>query len=198
MTAPVEKTVMLTPAEQDTKALEAFENILSLSQATEDRKTVLPQMEKIYAEIINKYPDASLAQESYWRLIAIYADDYSPADYTRAENLYYEFIGKYPNSPLKSIAEETLGTSYYKDEKWDKLLSICKPAVQEYFNNKTRPRPALIFMFSEANFNLGNYSEALKGYKIVIDLFPRLNESIKSKARLQVLEKLEKKEIKSD
>jgi hypothetical protein len=44
-------------------------------------------------------------------------------------------------------------------------------------------------MYAEANFNLGNFKEAEKGYKIVMDLFPKLNESKKSMARLEEIGK---------
>ncbi len=185
-TAPVEKAKeALIPAEQDAKALAAFNEILSISQASDSRQAVLPQIEKIYNEIITKYPEASLAQESYWRLIAIYVNDYNPPAYEKAEALYNEFFKKYPESDLRGFIDETLGTSYYKNAEWDKLLKVCLPSYRKYIEEGKRPRPSLIFMYSEANFNLGNFTEAEKGYKIVIEMFPRLSESIKAKERLE-------------
>ncbi len=197
-TAPVEKvgerkpsseTKALSPAEQDARALVAFNEILTISQSSDSRWAALPQIEEKYNEIITKYPEASLAQESYWRLIAIYVNDYNPPAYDRAEALYSEFLKKYPQSDLRGFVDETLGISYYKNAEWDKLLKVCLPSYQKYIEEGKRPRPSLLFMYSEANFNLGNFPEAEKGYKILIDMFPRLNESVKAKARLEEIKK---------
>ena len=46
-------------------------------------------------------------------------------------------------------------------------------------------------MYAEANYNLGNIPVAEKSYKIVVDLFPKVREGLKSKA---MLEKIEKKQ----
>jgi len=119
----------------------------------------------------------------------LYVDDYSPPDYEKAEPLYYEFLEKYSESPLRGFVDETLGKSYYRDAEWNKLLRLCTPAVKEYIEKGKRPRPALIFMYSEANFHMGNWVEAEKGYKIVIKLFPKLKESMKAEAMLKVIKK---------
>lgn len=93
--------------EQNEKAYEVFEQILDLSKAP-DRAENLPEIKRLYWEIIRQYPEIDLAQECYLRLIIIARDEKSPAGDMEAEELYQEFLETYPDSRLKSIAEEKL------------------------------------------------------------------------------------------
>jgi TolA-binding protein len=57
----------------------------------------------------------------------------------------------------------------------------------EYIEIGKRPRASMMFMYSEAHYNLGNLTEAEKGYEIVSELFPKLLVGLKSKSRLKVI-----------
>jgi tetratricopeptide (TPR) repeat protein len=184
---PAETKVAPSPTAEETKSLELFTSVLELIESTDDRKSVLPQIEVLYENIIRDYPDAPLAQESYWKLITIYVEDYSPPAYEKAEIKYNEFLKKYPQSYIKGFIDDTLGNSYYRNADWNGLLKLTTPAYQEYFEKGKQPRASMIFMYAEANYNLGNIEEAGKGYKIVSELFPKLIVGIKSK---QMLEKI--------
>jgi len=180
-----EKAKVVHPTKREAESLRVFSDALDLIQSSEDRKAVLPQVENLYRKIIKEYYDTPLAQESYWRLISIYIDDYSPPDYEKAESLYMEFIKMYPVSPLKGFIAETLGKSYYRSAQWDKLLKVCTPVFREYTEEGKRPKPSLMFMYAEANFNMGSVAEAERGYEIFLEVFPRTGNSIKAKARLE-------------
>jgi len=173
------------PTEREAGSLRVFSDALDLIESSKDRKAVLPQVENLYRKIIKDYYDTPLAQESYWRLISIYIDDYSPPDYEKAESLYMEFVKEYPGSPLRGFVAETLGKSYYKSAQWDKLLKVCTPAFREYTEEGKRPKPSLMFMYAEANFNMGSVAEAEKGYEIFLEVFPGTGDSIKAKTRLE-------------
>jgi tetratricopeptide (TPR) repeat protein len=189
-TAPVEKTKkVLTPAEQETESLEVFNKILTISRSSDDRQAMLPEMEETYAQLIKDYPDTPLAQESHWRLIIIYVNDYSPPLYEKAEALYSVFLENYPQSVLRGLIDRTLGISYYKNAEWERLLKFSAPAFKKYTEEGKDPRPFLVLMYAEASFRLGNFEEAEKGYKIVIEHFPELNENKRAKARLQEIRK---------
>ena len=184
---PVETKRIVVHTEEETKSLDLFTQILDLLESTEDRQSVLQQMEELYEEIITEYPNAPLAQESYWKLITIYVENYSPPKYGEAESRYHEFLEKYPKSFFKGFIEDTLGNSYYKHAEWDKLLKLSTPTYQEYVEKGKQPMASLLFMYAEANNNLGNFIEAEKGYKIVIEMFPKLIVGIKSKVMLKKL-----------
>ncbi len=175
------------PTAEETKSLELFTGVLELIESTDDRKSVLPKIEELYENIIRDYPDAPLAQESYWKLITIYVEDYSPPAYDKAEIKYNEFVKKYPQSYIKGFIDDTLTNSYYKNADWNGLLKLTAPVYQEYLEKGKQPRASMMFMYSEANYNLGNIEEAGKCYKIVSELFPKLIVGIKSK---QMLEKI--------
>lgn len=186
-TPPAETKNAPVPTAEETKSLELFTGVLELIESTDDRKTVLPKIEELYENIIRDYPEAPLAQESYWKLITIYVEDFSPPAYDKAEIKYNEFVKKYPQSYIKGFIDDTLTNSYYKNADWNGLLKLTTPVYQEYLEKGKQPRASMMFMYSEANYNLGNIEEAGKGYNIVSELFPKLIVGIKSK---QMLEKI--------
>lgn len=185
---PPQTKALLSPSEQDAKALEAFKRILTLTEEA-PREAILPQIEVAYLEIIREYPDSSIAQESYWRLVLIYVDESIPPRYDEAERLYNEFIKKYPKLQTRSMIEDTLSKNYYNNGEWDRLLRLYIPPVREYINTGKLDRPHSLFMYSEAKLNLGDLIEAEKGYKIVIALFPNSAEAVTSKSRLEEIKK---------
>ncbi len=189
ITPPAETKGVPAPTEEESKSLELFTEVLELVESTDDRKSILPKIEELYDKIIRQYPEAPLAKESYWKLITIYIEDYSPPDYDRAERKYNEFLEKYPQSFLKGFIEDTLGNSYYKNADWDRLLKLSTPAYQEYIEKGKEPKASSVFMYSEANYNLGNVEEAEKGYRILTKLFPKLIVGIQSKKMIEKIEK---------
>jgi TolA-binding protein len=174
--------------EQERLSQEMFEMILELT-ANEERASIIPRMEAMYREIIDKYPDAPLAQESYWRLIIMSIEDKNPPDIERAEAVYREFNAKYPGSPVKAAIDDTLMHFYYSIEKWDYLINILKPYIREYIKTGMLNGPYTLFLYSEAKLNLGDTVEAEKGYKIIIDTFPKSTEARISKLRLEKTQK---------
>ena len=98
------ETGELSPAEQKEQAYEIFKQILELSDS-QDRQKNLPRIKELYREIIDKYPEIGLAQESYLRLIILAKEEDTAAGDAEAERLYQEFLGKYPDSNLRRILE---------------------------------------------------------------------------------------------
>jgi TolA-binding protein len=114
-------------------------------------------------------------------------NDYSPPAYEKAETLYNNFLENYPRSALKGNIDRTLGLKYYINKEWGRLLKLSAPAFKKYTEEGVSPMPLLIFMYAEANFHLGNLKESEKGFKIVIEQFPQLNENERAKARLEAI-----------
>jgi TolA-binding protein len=187
--SPAEIQKVPVHKEEEVKSLELFTEVLDLVESGDDRKTVLPQIEELYEKIIEQYPQAPLAQESYWKLITIYVEDYSPPAYDKAEAVYYEFVGKYPKSFMKGFIEDTIGNSYYKNKDWERLLKLTSPMYREYLDSGNQPRASMMFMHAEAQYNLGNIEEAEKVYKITEKLFPKLIVGIKSRKMIEKIEK---------
>ena len=103
-TAPAKQ---LSPAEQKEQAYEIFKQILELTDAPE-RQENLPQIKKLYRQIIDTYPDVGLAQESYLRLVLLAKEENSPSGDKEAAELYQEFAEKYPDSRLRKVIENEL------------------------------------------------------------------------------------------
>jgi hypothetical protein len=99
-----QQTSRLSPEEQEEEAYVIFNQILELSRGLE-RQANLPRMKELYRDIIEKYPDSWLAQESYMRLIIIARQKKTPEGDAEAERLYLEFLNKYPDSRLRRILE---------------------------------------------------------------------------------------------
>ncbi len=160
--------------EDEKKSFEIFSEIFKITRSTRDRQSVLPRIEALYKQIIRNYPETPLAQESHWKLIRIYVNEYSPPDYEKAEMLYHDFLKTYHKSPLQSVVADTLGRSYVKHAEWSRLLTLCSPAYRGYIEKKITPQASLMFMYAEANYNLGKMEVAEKAYSTVSELFPEL------------------------
>lgn len=184
----IEKEQKKITSDREAKAYEIFDEILTLTE-TPDIKAVLPHIETLYLKIIKEYPDTALAQESYWRLISLYVDKSTPPEYEKAENLYQEFLKKYPGSVIKNLIEDTLSKSYYKNGKWDELLKLNLPVVNEFYKTGKLSNPGPMFMYAEAKFNLGDLTEAEKSYKTAIELFPTSSMAATSKKRIEDIKK---------
>ena len=178
-----EETKVLTRDEQNREALKAFEKILEMTESTE-RSAILPQIEAAYFDIIRRYPEAYLTQESYWRIMLIYLIDSNPPEFIKAADLRDEFLKKYPDSKLKDLMDSTLADGYYKHGQWDKLLMLYTPSIKQSIETGKFTRVADIFMYSEAKFRLNDLTEAEKGYRIVMATFPGAKESEVAKNRL--------------
>ena len=198
-TAPVEredagplpdKREVLSPKEREKKAFEKFNEILIVKRSSRDRKAALPKMEELYIQLIDEYPDVPVAQESYWKLVEIYTKDYSPPLYDKAEELYDEFVKKYPQSGLKRLVDKTLALSYYINKEWERLSKLCSPEFKKYIEEGKAPYPLLIFMYAEANFHLRNFEESEKGFKIVMEDFPQLNENRRAMDRIEYMKRV--------
>lgn len=171
--------------EQEAGSIDAFRELLEISSSSSDRGDVLVAMQDKYLEIIKNYPDAPLAQESYYRLITILLTDYYPPEFDRAESHYNDFIKKYPGSKFKYLIDTTLGTGYLKSRQWEKLSVLTKYALDDYTRSGKADSPTLLFMYAESNYNLNNINEAEAGYNAVIRLFPDFGDGIVSKARIE-------------
>ncbi len=187
--AVAQKRQARVPTEHEIGSLKVFTELLDVIESTSDRKSILPKIEELYMKIITEYPKAPLAQESYWKLLTVYVEEYSPPAYDKAENLYNDFLTGHPKSAMKKFLVETLAKSYYRNAMWDKLLGISSPVFKEYTETKKRIPASILFMYSEANYKLGNVAEAEKGYEIVSEKFPRLVEGKKSKSMLEKISK---------
>lgn len=178
------KPIPLPREEQEKKALEAFNNILELTE-TGSREEILPRLEKAYIDIIKNYPEAPLAQESYWRLIVIYTRDYNPPKIEEAEAAYRDFINSFPDSPFRKEIEDTMVRFYYTQKLWEKLLNIQIPYIKEYIKTGELKTPVHLFYYSEAKYGLGDYKEAEKGFRTIVTLFPGSSEASVAKKRLE-------------
>ena len=97
----------LSIAEQKKEAFDILTEILQLSDGPEREKN-LPEIKSLYREIIDKYPDLGLAQESYLRLVIEAKKENTSAGDAEAERLYREFLQKYQGSGMQPLIESEL------------------------------------------------------------------------------------------
>ena len=183
----------MSPEEQNKKALEAFQNILDLSESGE-RRQILPRLEAAYHDLIGSYPKANLVHEACWRLLQIYINDYQPPAFDKAEKLRAEFYGNYPDSRLKDLIDRTLADGYARHGKWDKVLALFAPSIKQSIESGKFTRVYDIFMYSEAKYKLGDLAEAEKGYRIVTTTFPDTRHGAIAKTRLEEIDKKKPKQ----
>lgn len=195
-TAEEKKTVpekkKIATEEQEKKAMGVFNKILDITSEAGERQEALPKMEVLYEEIIDNYPDVQIAEESYWRLIAILVEEFKPPKVEKAEKLYGEFSKKYPGSNMRFNIDQTLGQFYYSSKLWDRLLRFCSPQVKRFIQTGKLEGPYYLYMYSEAKFNLNDIVEAEKGYKIVLEFFPKTKEGYAANKRLKEIQDTKK------
>lgn len=167
----------LTPQEQDVKAIGLFEKVLDAS--LEDREKAIPSMIKYYEDIIRCCPDAPITQECYWRLIEMYLYDIKPPEIEKAKLLNDQFLVRYSDSAIKNFIEDSFMKFFYQKGLWERLLTL--PKVKEAL---TSGNSYHLFLYSEANFNLGRIKEAEGGYKRIIEKAPNSQEAVIAKKRL--------------
>jgi hypothetical protein len=97
----------LSIAEQKEQAYKIYEEILVLNNTPGAVKNS-PRVKELYREVIDAYPDITLAQESYLRLIIMAKEENTAAGDLEAEQLYQEFLQKYPDSRIKGTVEHEL------------------------------------------------------------------------------------------
>ena len=190
--AEVAKPQVYTKEQRET--LDIFTQILEIYENAENRQAAAQKAEVLYAKIINEYPDTPLAQESYWKLITISVRDYSPPAFEKAEAYYNEFVTKYPGSVLKNAVEQTLINSYVKHAEWERLLKFCTPAFMEFKDTGKEPTPLVLFMYSNANYRMGNIIEAKEGFTAVLELYPNISYGKMAKKRLEEIGQKEEKQ----
>lgn len=166
----------LSGEEQNALAMVEYEKILS--EITErGKRNILPELEQSFRDVIARYPDAFLAQESYWRLVEMNLTYYVPPRLDEAEQLRNEFVAKYPDSRMINIIDDSIVRFYYSGQYWDRLLNICSYHVRKYLETDRLESPLFMFYYAEAKFNLNDLVEAEKAYRIVTRRFPGSHEA---------------------
>jgi len=188
-----ENTRELSVEEQDKMALEVFQKVFTLIEDS-SREAVLPQMEALYLDLIQKYPKAKLAQESYWRLALMYTNDFNPPAYEKIEGLYGRFISLYPDSQFRAEIDDAISNCYSRNGKWESLEKFYAPVIRQYIETGILSRPQDMYRYGEAKRHLGDLAEAEKAFRIVISMFPRSRESALSKMKLEEVKKIKYKQ----
>jgi tetratricopeptide (TPR) repeat protein len=194
-TAPVEEKPPEKPKlsieEQEEKSLESYNEILEMT-ANVRRSTILPQLKEQYLKLIEEYPDAYFAEESYLRLIIMSFEDSAPPNIEEAEKYYREYLEKYPDPRLNAVINDTMARNYYKYGHWERLANFLTPHIERYVNTGELPKPFYLFIYCESLFNLGEYVEAKKGSLTLIRLFPDSYEAKLSKNKINKIDNIKK------
>ncbi|NOY65489.1 MAG: hypothetical protein GXO97_08885 [Nitrospirae bacterium] len=183
--APVQEKQPLSVKEQQNEALRIFKRILEVRRKAKTSEEAVRKIEPMYLEIINKYPDAPLAQESCLRLIELYLRDYTPPATEKAELIYKTFRERYPQSILKGTVERTLTKFFYSLKMWNRIIDLHRERIKRFIETGNIDDPYYLFVFSEARYNTGNITEAVKGYKWIIKKFPDSHDAKLSERRLK-------------
>jgi hypothetical protein len=168
-----------------------FIKIYELTQE-KDRSANLEKIISKYYLIINQYPDAPLAEESYWHLIQLMLDDFKPPRKDKAVELFDTFAANYPDSPFKNIIADTLMRFYYRNQFWDDLLKMTAPYINETNTTAALKMPVPIFFYAEAAFHLADLQEATRGYDLIINSFPDTRMARIAKERMRDIRQSDK------
>ena len=184
------ENVELSLEEQIRLSSKEFIKIYELSQG-KDRSANLERIIDQYYLIINQYPDAPLAEESYWHLIKIMLNEFQPARKSEALELYNTFVANSPDSLLINIAADTLMRFYYRNKLWHDLLEMTAPYINEMKTVAALETPVPIFLYAEASYHLDDLQEAARGYELILKYFPDTLMARITRARMVEIKKID-------
>ena len=170
----IEQDTSKVPVEvQEEKAERSFASLLTDTQRMRrvEKRDILIDG---FREIIEKYPDSSIAHESHFHLIRHLLYDYEIPREAEAENVRGSYYVKYRHSGLK-IAQSLdfeIAKYYYQFRRWNKLVEFTIPYMQEYVDTGRMRDGLYMFYYSEARFNLADYDEALRGFVTFVNMYP--------------------------
>lgn len=183
---PTKEPAPLPLAEQDELAQDTYTDLLEKT-ARMPRKQKRDIMIEGFRDVISKYPDSSYARESYYHLIRKYLYYFDIPKEKEALEVYRQYFNKYNKPDDKPGMGNTINLEiakfYYQFEKWDDLVTFTIPFMQEYVKSGKVRDGLYLFYYSEANFNLKDYREALRGYITFSKLYPnnKMNEYIRNR-----------------
>ncbi len=177
----------LSVQRQQEQAFRIFNRILEVRRGAKTLEEAVRKTEPMYLEIINEYPDAPIAQESCLRLIELYLRDYNPPAVEKAEEIYRTFQKRYNQPFLKDRIEKTFTRFYYANRMWDRIIELNKKRIRKFINTGRLDDPYYLLVFSDARYYTGKVSEAVKGYRWIIQKFPQSHEAKLSEKRLELI-----------
>jgi len=163
----VEKKPALPIEQQEQLATKTFNDMLDMT-GEQPRKEVLPQLVAGYQKIIEEAPDTYLAEESHLRLIIHYFEDPETPQVEKAEEVYRQYFERYKNPKLGPGINATMARLYYNYKMWDRLASFMVPFVKQYVETGKIADKLYLFYYSESKFQLKEYVEAARGYRLMI------------------------------
>jgi len=176
--------------EQEEKAMEEFKVMLESTKGMR-RENIVPLISEGYNDIIEKYPDSFLAEESYYRLMVIKLRDHYPPQEEEAERLYREYFRIYKKPRIGMSMNGDLARYYYDYKKWEKLASFTMPFMKEYVKTGKYGDTVFLFLYTEAKFHLKEYDEARRGYQIIKRNFAGKRDAKIAEERLEYIKSLQ-------
>ncbi len=131
-------------------------------------------------------PGSSYAPDS---LYALGTSAFELRDYSQAALTFNELLQSYDASPLKPYTLYHLGLTYFYEEEYQKSVV----AFDRFFGEarsvefETAPHDEALFWKARAQYELGNYPEAIQNFERVLQEFPN---SRQSEAELYIAESI--------
>lgn len=188
--APVKQAPALTVTEQENMAMDRFRELLESTRELK-RQEAMPLIMNGYSEVMEKYPDSLLAEESYYRLMSIYLLENFPPKEKEAEEVYREYFSRYKNPRLAMALNGDLARHYYKHGKWEKLAKFTTPFMREYVRSGRYGDTVFLFLYTEAKFHLKDYEEARRGYQIIKSKFKGKRDAKLAQQRLEYINSIQ-------
>jgi len=184
--APVKQAPSLTVTQQEELAMKKFREILDSTKELK-RQDAVPLIMNGYDEVIEKYPDSYLAEESYYRKMSIYLLENYPPMEKEAEDVYREYFSKYKKPRMGMAMNGDLARYYYNNQKWEKLARFTTPFMREYVRTGKYGDTVFLFLYTEAKFYLKDYEEARKGYQIIKKNFAGKPDARNAEQRIEYI-----------
>ena len=168
---PVKSSAVRPVSTQQQEAAGLYKKIFELS-LEKNKAGYLEKRTELYGWIIQNCPDAPLAQESYFKLIELFFNEYTPPLKEKATELFAQFKSRYPDSRAVGVVKYAVAKGLFATKSWEDLVQLESSAVEDYFDTGKIDSPLSLFYYSEAKYNLDDFEAAGKGYSALVENFP--------------------------
>jgi len=171
-----------TSAADDSQAALAAQLFEQIMAAPDDD---LETIERLYLEVIKKAPNTDEAQESHWRLAALYLQAFDAPKYPEARAILEQFLARYPESEGIEVVKPALGFIYEELEDWP-----AAAATYGEFVESADGAPEVIaeygYSYAKALQNTGRKDDAAVWYRRFLEVVSDPDDLRVQKAREQL------------
>jgi tol-pal system protein YbgF len=178
--------------------LETIEQLEALTTSLDSASKTAAALEERLTALEGKSTDAAIAaiaktESKVQDPEDLYAEGFKAIkdnEYRKASDKFTRFIAAYPEHNLADHAQYWLGEIYYAKGDWEKAILEFDKVIKNYPEGDKVPAATLKQGYSFGKLGLTKEAKVLLGH--VVEKFPKSDEAVKAKSRLEEMKGVSK------